>query len=69
MWNEIKNGICSNADPIVGGIIDVCPTSKTWFVIFNHQDIPCIEGVLSRELAIEAHAETIFNFLGESPKI
>ncbi len=58
-WNEIPNGIASNNDPKLGGIIDNEIVSGLWFVIFNDDDIATIDGLPSRDAAFVAHAAAI----------
>jgi|AntAceMinimDraft_13_1070369.scaffolds.fasta_scaffold181043_1 cellulase/cellobiase CelA1 len=54
IWNEIKDGIATNADPILGGIIDQTIMTGEWFVIFNDDAIPAIEGIATRAEAFKA---------------
>ena len=58
-WNEIKDGIATNADPILGGIIDQTIMTGEWFVIFNDDAIPAIEGIATRAAAFEAFEAAI----------
>jgi hypothetical protein len=58
-WTQVANGIATNNDPILGGIIDQNIVSGKWFVIFNSDEIEAIEGIDARAEAFAAHAAAI----------
>ncbi|MAZ17905.1 MAG: hypothetical protein CL535_16445 [Ahrensia sp.] len=59
-WTEAsKDGIATNADPDLGGIIDSNIVSGEWFVIFNSDHIADIDGLPSKAAALVAHAAAI----------
>lgn len=57
-WSEaFPGGLACSADPVTGGIIDNEIVSKKWFVIFNREDLPTIDGLASRDDALHAYVE------------
>jgi hypothetical protein len=59
-WSEaFPGGLACSADPITGGIIDSVILSGEWFVIFNRDDLPMLDGFTSRDEAIQACVEHI----------
>lgn len=55
-WNHLsENGMATNAHPTLGGIIDRNPVFG-WFIIFNDDRFPVVEGI-----ATKAEAFEIFN--------
>jgi putative DNA primase/helicase len=49
-WSESRpGGMMTNPDPVNGGIIDSAFGSGEWFVIFNRNDLPTLEGFASRD--------------------
>jgi len=58
-WNHLsENGMATNADPVRGGIIDQNPVYG-WFIIFNHEQLPVVEGLASKARAFEVFEKTI----------
>lgn len=54
-WTEaFSNGMATNTDSVRGGIVDTEIVSGKWFVIFNNDVIPMIEGLNSRTEAFNA---------------
>lgn len=53
-WIESENGLMINSDTILGGIIDKTIKTGEWFVIFHSDLIPTIEGLESKEKALQA---------------
>ncbi len=54
-WSESRpGGMMTNPDPVNGGIIDAAFGSCEWFVIFNRNDLPTLEGFASRNEALAA---------------
>jgi len=54
-WTEATpGGMITNPDPVVGGIIDINLASQKWFVIFNDDRYDPIEGLASRDDAINS---------------
>lgn len=58
-WTANGDGIATNNDPQLGGIIDKAIVSGEWFVIFNDDDLEAIEGLSSRAEAFEAFKRAI----------
>ncbi len=58
-WNELPDGIASNADPIDGGIIDRNIVTREWFCIFNDDAIPNIDGIATREEAFNIFSQKL----------
>lgn len=54
IWLESGNGLMVNPDPVLGGIIDKTIKTGEWFVIFHSDLIPVIEGLESKEKALQA---------------
>ena len=59
LWIESENGLMINSDPILGGIIDKTIKTGEWFVIFHSDLIPTIEGLESKEKALQAFNDTL----------
>lgn len=59
IWIESGNGLMVNPDPVLGGIIDKTIKTGEWFVIFHSDLIPTIEGLESKEKALQAFDNAI----------
>lgn len=59
LWIESENGLMINSDPILGGIIDKTIKTGEWFVIFHSDLIPTIEGLESKEKALQAFNDSL----------
>ena len=58
-WIKSENGLMVNSDPIFGGIIDKTIKTGEWFVIFHSDLIPTIEGLESKEKALQAFNDAL----------
>jgi hypothetical protein len=59
-WTEaFPGGMATNRDPVKGGIIDNSFMSGEWFVIFERDDLPVLDGFSSRDEAFRAHEQAI----------
>lgn len=67
-WNHLsENGMATNADPIKGGIIDKVAMSmklkatkaEEWFIVFNHPNLPVVDGLSSKAEAFEVFEKTL----------
>lgn len=59
LWIESENGLMVNPDPVLGGIIDKTIKTGEWFVIFHSDLIPTIEGLESKEKALQAFNDAL----------
>lgn len=59
-WTEaFPGGLATNTDPVKGGIIDKVMLAEEWFVIFERDDLPVLDGFASRDEAFRAHEQAI----------
>ena len=61
-WRHLgENAIAANPHPTMGGIIDKVMKSnpEEWFVVFNHPDLPLVDGLSSKAEAFEIHEKTL----------
>lgn len=59
-WTEAyPGGMATNRDPVKGGIIDNEIVSGLWFVIFNVEYLPILDGFASRGEAFRAYEQAI----------
>lgn len=59
-WVEsTPGGMATRNHPTLGGIIDKAILGSSWFVIFQHEDLPPIDGLASRADAFAAFLEAI----------
>lgn len=67
-WNHLReNGMATNRDPIKGGIIDKVAMStklkatdkEEWFIVFNHPNLPVVDGLSSKLEAFELFEKTL----------
>lgn len=67
-WSESSpGGLAANPDPINGGIIDRAIVSGEWFIVFNRDDLPSLDGFSSRDDAFRAVAECLQRGIEEEP--
>ena len=59
-WNHLSEaGMAANPHETLGGIIDSVINSSEWFIVFNHPDLPLIDGLSSKAEAFEIFEKVI----------
>jgi len=70
VWTEASpNGLATNTHPLKGGIIDNVMGTDEWFVIFNRNDLPMIDGLDSREEAFRVFEERLRQVAEDEPTV
>jgi len=67
-WTEATpGGMATSRDPVKGGIVDRAIVSKEWFVIFEREGMPDLDGFSTRDEAFRAMEEALARVAEDEP--